>query len=207
MFPSGVDADDVIARLCRGDESAFREAYRALTGPLVRYAWTLVGRAYAEDVVSDAWLQAVRDLDRFAGGADDFRAWITTITRHRALDHLRRERRRPVAEGDLTEAADLWASDDVEGAVLGAHGQALALLATLPPDQREAIVLRTVLGFDASTAAAILGKRAGAVRAASFRGLKALAAALESAGDVPGLPPERNARGPVTPRAAAALNQ
>jgi RNA polymerase sigma-70 factor (ECF subfamily) len=49
------------------------------------------------------------------------------------------------------------------------------MIASLPRDQAEAIMLRTVLGFDAPTAATILGKRPGAVRAAAHRGLKQLA--------------------------------
>ena len=66
---------------------------------------------------------------------------------------------------------------DVEGDTLGRvqSEAALALIASLPRDQAEAIMLRTVLGFDAPTAARILGKRPGAVRAAAHRGLKNLA--------------------------------
>ena len=63
----------------------------------------------------------------------------------------------------------------------------LRLIASLPPDQAEAIMLRTVLGFDAPTAARILGKRPGAVRAAAHRGLKQLA--------------KKSFRGAVTPAA------
>ena len=64
----------------------------------------------------------------------------------------------------------------MESAVATALGTeaALALVAGLPPDQAEAIMLRTVFGFDAPTAARILGKRPGAVRSATHRGLRAL---------------------------------
>ena len=43
-----------------------------------------------------------------------------------------------------------------------------------PPDQAEAILLRTVLGLDAATAGHVLGKGAGAIRTAAHRGLKTL---------------------------------
>ena len=52
---------------------------------------------------------------------------------------------------------------------------ALALIARLPRDQAEAVLLRVVVGLDAKAAAKVLGKRAGAVRTAAHRGLRALA--------------------------------
>jgi RNA polymerase sigma-70 factor (ECF subfamily) len=139
-----------------------------------------VGPGDAEDVASEAWAQAFRDLDRFTGDGDGFRGWVTTIGRHRALDHLRRSRRRPVSDDSVEDLLDLPAEIDVEGDTLSRvrSEEVLRLIASLPRDQAEAIVLRTVLGFDAPTAARILGKRPGAVRAAAHRGLKQLAKKL-----------------------------
>lgn len=160
-----------------GDEGAFRTVYREVQPPLLRYLTVLVGAADAEDVASEAWSQAFRDLDRFSGDADGFRGWITTIGRNRALDHLRRASRRPVSDQTLDDLLDLRDDVDVELDTLGrVNSEAvLRLIAALPREQAEAIMLRTVLGFDASTAARILGKRPGAVRAAAHRGLKQLA--------------------------------
>jgi RNA polymerase sigma-70 factor (ECF subfamily) len=163
-----------------GDDEAFRTVYRALQPPLLRYLTVLVGVADAEDVASEAWAQAFRDLDRFSGGADGFRGWVTTIGRNRALDHLRRNSRRPVSDQSVDDLLDLPDSVDVELDTIGRVGSeaAVALIASLPREQAEAIMLRTVLGFDAPTAARILGKRPGAVRAAAHRGLKQLAKRL-----------------------------
>ena len=163
--------------MLRGDEGAFRTVYREVQPPLLRYLTVLVGSSDAEDVASEAWSQAFRDLDRFTGDADGFRGWVTTIGRHRALDHLRRASRRPVSDQTLDDLVDLRDDVDVELDTLGrVNSEAvLRLIAALPRDQAEAIMLRTVLGFDAPTAARILGKRPGAVRAAAHRGLKQLA--------------------------------
>ncbi len=176
-MPGPDPLDAVVEQMLAGDERAFRTVYRAVQPALLRYLTVLVGRTDAEDVASEAWTQAFRDLDRFSGDADGFRGWITTIGRNRALDHLRRSRRRPTDERSVEELVDLLDDADVEGDTLGrVHSQAaIALVASLPRDQAEAIMLRTVLGFDAPTAARILGKRPGAVRAASHRGLKQLA--------------------------------
>ena len=159
-----------------GDEVAFRAVYRAVQPPLLRYLTVLVGAVDAEDVASEAWAQAFRDLDRFTGDADGFRGWITTIGRNRALDHLRHARRRPVVDGSVEDLVDLPDDVDVEGDTIGKVGSeaVIRLIGALPRDQAEAIMLRTVLGFDAPTAARILGKRPGAVRAAAHRGLKQL---------------------------------
>lgn len=160
-----------------GDEGAFRTVYREVQPPLLRYLTVLVGPADAEDVASEAWSQAFRDLDRFTGDADGFRGWVTTIGRNRALDHLRHATRRPVSDQTLDDLVDLRDDVDVELDTLGrvSSEAVLRLIASLPREQAEAIMLRTVLGFDAPTAARILGKRPGAVRAASHRGLKQLA--------------------------------
>jgi RNA polymerase sigma-70 factor, ECF subfamily len=173
--------DDAVALMCQGDGDAFRVVYRAVHAPLLRYLEVLVGPNDAEDVASETWGQACRDLDRFTGDADGFRGWITTIGRHRALDLLRLRSRRVRADQDLT-GVDPVDPGDTESAMLEGFttGAALEAIRSLPRDQAEAVMLRVVMGLDAKTAAAILGKRPGAVRSAAHRGLGTLARRLES---------------------------
>lgn len=182
---STVDPDllEAIGRAQRGDEHAFRVLYRAVQPRLYRYLRVLVGQD-AEDVASETWLQIARDLKSFKGDVDGFRAWAATVARRRALDHLRQKRRRPV-----TEAPPEWLpepparEDTAEGAIEAMSTEAaLALIAQLPRDQAEAVVLRAVIGLDAKSAAEVLGKRPGAVRTAAYRGLHALAARLDQQG-------------------------
>lgn len=166
-----------------GNEDAFRLLYRTIQPGLLRYLWVQVGEA-AEDVASETWLQVARNLRKFRGDAAGFRGWVATIARHRAVDHVRHQRRLPPADGMLEEVAELQAEDDTAGSAIDAMSTraALALIARLPPDQGEAVLLRVVLGLDAKTAAKVLGKRAGAVRTAAYRGLRGLAAYLEETG-------------------------
>ncbi|MFF3248986.1 RNA polymerase sigma factor [Streptomyces sp. NPDC002870] len=178
----GDDAELTAAVLAAqdGDESAFRTVYRAVHPRLLGYVRTLVGEPDAEDVASEAWLQIARDLDRFSGDADRFRGWAARIARNRALDHIRMRGRRPAVGGDETEltgrAADSDTADEAMEAL--ATGNTMALIAQLPQDQAEAVVLRVVVGLDAKSAAKTLGKRPGAVRTAAHRGLKRLAELL-----------------------------
>jgi RNA polymerase sigma-70 factor (ECF subfamily) len=161
-----------------GDEEAFRLLYRTLQPGLLRYLTVLVG-ADAEDVASETWLQIARDLHSFAGDPG-FRAWATRIARNRALDHLRRQRRRPALPVPVEALADLPAAEDTadradEG--LGTDA-AIALIASLPRTEAEAVLLRAVIGLDAESTARVLGKRPGAVRTATHRGLRRLARLL-----------------------------
>jgi RNA polymerase sigma-70 factor (ECF subfamily) len=186
----GDDAELTAAVLAAqdGDETAFRSVYRAVHPRLLGYTRTLVGEADAEDVTSEAWLQIARDLARFTGDADRFRGWAARIARNRALDHIRMRGRRPVAFADESELAGWAAESDTAGEAIEAlaTGTAFSLIAQLPRDQAEAVVLRVVVGLDAKSAAQTLGKRPGAVRTAAHRGLRRLAELL---GEAP-LPPE-----------------
>ncbi|MFG2838680.1 RNA polymerase sigma factor [Streptomyces zaomyceticus] len=213
----GDDAELTAAVLAAqdGNENAFRTVYRAVHPRLLGYIRTLVGDTEAEDVASEAWLQIARDLDRFDGDADRFRGWAARIARNRALDHVRMRGRRPAVGADETELTDKPAACDTAGEALEAlaTGHTMQLIAQLPQDQAEAVVLRVVVGLDAKSAADTLGKRPGAVRTAAHRGLKRLAELLGVEGEtdgpdgieeavVPldGVPPQRG-RGPgsVTP--------
>ncbi|AZS73754.1 RNA polymerase sigma factor [Streptomyces lydicus] len=172
-----------------GDEAAFRTVYRAVHPRLLGYVRTLVSEPDVEDVASEAWLQITRDLARFSGDADRFRGWAARIARNRALDHIRMRGRRPAIGGDESELADTPAVSDTAGEALEAlgTGRTMRLIARLPQDQAEAVVLRVVVGLDAKSAAEVLGKRAGAVRTAAHRGLRRLAELL---GEEPGAGPD-----------------
>jgi RNA polymerase sigma factor (sigma-70 family) len=144
-----------------GDEDAFRTVYRAVQPRLLGYIRTLVGEPDAEDVASESWLQIARDLDRFSGDADRFRGWAARIARNRALDHLRMRGRRPAVGGDETELSEKPAESDTADEAMEAlaTGRTMSLIAQLPQDQAEAVVLRVVVGLDAKSAAQTLGKR------------------------------------------------
>jgi RNA polymerase sigma-70 factor, ECF subfamily len=174
----GTDADDlddalVLAR--SGDETAFLRLWERLHPRLLRYLRVL-GCDEVDDVASETWLQVVRDLHRFKGEAGDFRCWLFTIGRHRAIDASRTRRSRGAL---LTAAvARVVEHNPVEDEVLDGLSteQAVALVAGLSRDQAEAVALRIIAGLDTTAVARILGKSPGAVRIALHRGLRALAA-------------------------------
>ncbi|XVV14946.1 RNA polymerase sigma factor [Actinoplanes sp. CA-131856] len=184
-----------------GDDRGFAVLWHALNPAVLRYLRVVAGDA-AEDVASETWLQAARDLDRFAGGPDAFRAWLFRIARHRGIDERRRAGRRreepaaTVDDGSLSRDA---ATEMIEGAEID---WALERIASLPGDQAEAVMLRVVAGLDVAATAQVLGKRRGAVRVATMRGLRRLAADPQVRDRAPDSPVRDRAA--ETPRSTAA---
>lgn len=170
---------DVLEGARRGNEDAFRSLFRSVQPGLLRYLGVFAGPS-AEDIAAETWVSVVRNLGRFAGDEPGFSAWVFTIARARLRDEQRRVYRRPTPVGGerfLGQPAD---SADPADHALEAAGTAaaVALLAVLPPDQAEVVLLRHVVGLDVAQTARILDKRPGAVRVASHRGLVRLRAAL-----------------------------
>jgi RNA polymerase sigma-70 factor, ECF subfamily len=174
-------SNDVLAAAIAGDDTAFAALYRDIQPRLRRYAWSLVNQD-ADDVTAEAWLQIARDLRGFTGDLDAFRGWTARIVRNRAFDHLRAAARRPA---ELTDVEAVLDAPTVDAATLAldtlSTTQALSLIASLPREQAEAVLLRAVVGLDSGRAGEVLGKSPTAVRVAAHRGLKTLARRLAAA--------------------------
>jgi RNA polymerase sigma-70 factor (ECF subfamily) len=171
------DLAEAVQAAARGDETGFAAVWRTLHPAVLRYLRVVVGDA-AEDVASETWLQAARDLHRFTGGPMAFRGWLFGIARHRALDQLRHAARRPEEPAEWFQDTARAPAPDAAAEAMERSGTAwaLRLIATLPADQAEAVTLRVVAGLDVATTAQVLGKRPGSVRVATMRGLRRLAA-------------------------------
>jgi len=89
-----VSADDseLLSRLLAGDQQAFRTLVAAYQGAMRAVAIAIVGSAQADEVVQDAWLAAVRNLDGFQGRSS-LKTWLLTITANTAKSRLRKVRR------------------------------------------------------------------------------------------------------------------
>jgi RNA polymerase sigma-70 factor (ECF subfamily) len=129
----------------------------------------------AEDVVQEAYLRAYQFFDSFHGG--DGRAWLLAIVRNTAYTWLERNRLRqpstPFDEAvhsgtDLAEAPDALAERREDVALLR---QAVE---DLPPEFREAIVLRELEGLSYKEIAAVTGCPLGTVMSRLARGRERL---------------------------------
>jgi RNA polymerase sigma-70 factor, ECF subfamily len=176
-----------------GGEWAVAVLYRWLHPALVSYLRSRAGDD-AEDLASETWMAVARGLAAFSGEEPAFRSWVFTIAHRRLIDHHRARARRPrtrslhPTEGDGQEAAlDLPGGDDPAGLVLDAVAGDEAvgrIVALLPKDQAEIVVLRVVGGLSVDDVAAITGRRPGTVRVLQHRALRRLAERLaQGSGD------------------------
>lgn len=160
-----------------GDEEAFVRVWRELHPGLLRYL-RVRGEDSPEDIASETWMQVLRGLEGFVGGAPEFRAWLFTIARNRAIDAGRSRVRRPaVLVPDVSEvhSPDTAPSAEEQAVRNDATDRALRLVATLPPAQAEMVMLRVVAGLDVADVAQLVDKKPGTVRVTVHRALQALA--------------------------------
>jgi RNA polymerase sigma-70 factor (ECF subfamily) len=171
----------VLTAAAGGDEDAFGVLWHDLQPRLLRY-FKVIAPGAAEDLAAETWVAIIRAIGRFQGDEAAFRAWVFTIARHKARDGWRRAARAPVQELPATGLAEPAAPDDPAAAVLEGFSTraALALIATLPAGQAEAIVLRVVAGLEVKQVAELLDKRPGTVRVLTHRGLRKLAQRLDA---------------------------
>jgi RNA polymerase sigma-70 factor (ECF subfamily) len=171
----GEDFDVVLDAVRHGDEDAFARLYRDVHPALLRYL-TVLSDGLAEDAASETWLEVARSLDGFTGGEQQFRAWLFTLARRKVIDRVRYEARRPAVAWEGEPVGGPVQRDTADEVVEAeSTRRALALLATLPPDQAEAILLRVVAGLDYAAVAALMERSTGAVRVLVHRGLRTLA--------------------------------
>lgn len=178
-----MDFDQSLAAAQSGDEDGFAMLWREFHPPLIRYLRALA-RDGADDVASECWLQVVRSLNNFRGDRAGFTSWLFTIARSKMIDVKRREQRRPTDPLDEATGELLTSSDDTEAVALQRFDTdaALELIAELPRDQAEVIMLRVVADLGVAEVARIVKKSQGAVRATTHRALVQLRRRYEPEG-------------------------
>ena len=128
------------------DDSSWQEWVRAAMreheGPLVRYAASITGDLeQARDVVQDTFLRfCAQHPTRLQGHVAE---WLFTVCRNRALDVRRKESRmQPLSDNQLACCASADPQPSAAAEHAEATSRALALLATLPDNQREVVRLK-----------------------------------------------------------------
>jgi RNA polymerase sigma-70 factor, ECF subfamily len=167
-----VPSERALVRAAQGGSApAMEELFRLHWPRAHRAAWLVVhDAAAAEDIAQDAFLAAVRALERF-DRRRPFGPWLHRIVVNRAIDHARaRDVRREVPADAVAEAASPPAGEGD-----APSGQLLGALALLAPEQRAVIVLRHLLGYTPGEIATVLGLPRGTVNSRLRRGLDALA--------------------------------
>ncbi|MEI6624962.1 MAG: sigma-70 family RNA polymerase sigma factor [Thermoleophilia bacterium] len=164
-----------LQRSSRSEEGARTAAlYRAHGAELLRFAWHRLGRLEdAEDAVQATFLSAHRVLAE-GEHVREPRAWLFRILRNECLTRIAMTKRR-----GSHEPLEEWHADPRASVVEASESRdefdvAVALLGTLPAQQREALVLREWLGMSAIETASILESTPQGVDALVYRARKSL---------------------------------
>ncbi|KST61141.1 RNA polymerase subunit sigma-70 [Methylobacterium sp. GXS13] len=144
--------------------------------PMLRtFAVSLCGNeARADDLVQETLVRAWANRTRFTPGSN-FTAWTFTILRNQFYSEIRKSKRE-VEDGDGAHAATLQALPDQEHAVT--LGSVMNLIGTLPPAQRQSLLLVGAEDFTYEEAAARLGCQVGTVKSRVSRARSFLVEAL-----------------------------
>jgi RNA polymerase sigma-70 factor (ECF subfamily) len=130
-----------------GDREALAALWRDHHPALLRYLRARRSPA-PDDVASQVWIDVARSIDRFEGDLTDFRRWLFTIAHRRSVDE----------QYEQHTALD----------------RAIALVATLPDAQAEAVMLFVVNELPAADVAEIMQTTEGNVRVLVHRGVTRL---------------------------------
>lgn len=163
-----------------GDQAAFVQLYERHRNAVFRFAYRLLGSAeMAEDVTHDCFLSLIRRPGNFDPSRAQLRTYLYAAARNLSLkyfrnsgregslDDLNEEPQVPVREEPLRRLLDEELSQKVKEAVF-----------SLPPLQREALVLFEYEGLALSEIAGIVGTDVGAVKARLHRARERLRTTL-----------------------------
>lgn len=193
------DDATLLARLRAGDEEAFAELVRRYRPAMLRVARAYVSSdAVAEEVVQEAWVGALRGLDRFEARSS-VKTWLFRILVNRAMTRGQREARAvpfsslgdPAEDEGPTVSAERFARDGAwatpprpfqlpaeRAELLELRGQLRDALAALPARQRIVVTLHDVEGLSTEEVAEALDLTTNNVRVLLHRGRARLQAAL-----------------------------
>jgi len=151
------------------------DLYRKHHGEIYRYALAVLGNhADAEDVTQTTFLNAYRSLEQGVRPRKPAN-WLLTIASNTIKQRFRQEQTRP-RQVEFDERTTQASRDEDDGPSVG---ELLVALAKIPPQQRQAIVLREFEGRSYSEIAEILGVTTGALETLLFRARRSLAEELE----------------------------
>ena len=178
----------LLARVALQDRAALRALYDASAGRLLAVALRLLDdRAAAEDVVQDTFVTVWQRAAQFPQLRTSPLAWLTTLTRHRAIDLLRRRRpetsltwhdddgqehQHDVADESATPSEQLEQAQD--------EGRLARCMGRLDDEPRRALMLAYYEGLTHEQLAARLSRPLGTVKAWVRRSLLQLRGCLEA---------------------------
>jgi RNA polymerase sigma-70 factor (ECF subfamily) len=180
MADNNVDAD-LLSRASRGDETAFVLLYERHRTPVFRFAYRLLGSVQqAEDVTHDCFLALIRRPNGYQADRASLRTYLCAAARNLAFKQFRRQGIETVME-DPPDPEPGPETPDPERQLLESERaeEVRRAVATLPPLQREALILFEYMEMPLSEVAATVGADVGTVKSRLHRARGRLRRILE----------------------------
>jgi RNA polymerase sigma-70 factor (ECF subfamily) len=159
-----------------GEQAAFLELYERYRDPIFRFAYRLLGSVeVAEDVTHDCFLSLIRKPGNFRPELASLKTYLYAAARNLALKHFRDQGR----ETGLEEVSEEPKESSRRGPLRKVLDEELATqvreaILSLPPLQREAVILFEYEGLSLNEVAAVAGTDAGAIKARLYRAREGL---------------------------------
>lgn len=170
----------LLNRASRGDEAAFLQLYERHRDAVFRFAYRLLGSTgLAEDVTHDCFLSLLRQPLKFDPVRAALRTYLLAAARNLARKHFR-DAGDEVAVEELTEELRAPAGAEPLGRLLDEElsSEVQRAVESLPPLQREALVLFEFEELSLAEIALVVGADVGAVKARLHRARQRLKKAL-----------------------------
>jgi RNA polymerase sigma-70 factor (ECF subfamily) len=178
------EAERLAAASRSGDREAFGRLYDLFSRRIYAYLYyRSLDRESAEDLTGAVFLKALENLDGFRPELGCFSGWIYGIARNALRDHFRERSTALSRTVSLEEAEDIWSLPESAGPEMEAENRDLwerlrPHLASLSPDQREVLILRTWDELPYKEIARMSGKSEDACKMSYSRALASLREAM-----------------------------
>ncbi len=173
-----LDEERLLVERAQGDRAAFQALYDRYFDRIFSYVYYHCGsREQAEDITAATFQRALEDLPNFRWRGVPYSAWRYRV----AGNLLSRDRRRPAwlelkAEAPIAAREPgpelVWLAREEDGRLHDA-------IHALPPDQRQAILLRFFAGMRNREVGSVMNRSEGAVKLLVFRAVSTLRRTLQ----------------------------
>lgn len=168
----------LVKRAASGDFEVFGELYIIYVERIYRYVFYQVkDKSTAEDITEEIFVKAWKAISSCKGKEQTFSSWLYRIAHNHVIDNLRRlQKRQSIEMETVDKVGDL--ETEIEGRL--ERQELLRVIACLPPNQRQVIILKFIEGLDNREIEQVMGKSQGAIRILQMRALATLRQELSS---------------------------